>query len=130
MIKAVAPKTDMVWAPNAGNGYPWDTNNGLTASNLALLDTNHYGVVDAGDDPYSPYYPGDDYVDWIGASNYHFGTSFPYLDNSIPRPGEFEDNINSYNLYQTYAAKKNKPFMIAETGAAWHSASLDPGPGT
>ena len=111
----------MVWAPNAGNGYPWSVHRGmLTPEDFLLLDTNKNGFIDGGDDPYEPYWPGDEYVDWVGASNYHFGSAYPYTDNVIPRPGDFESNINSYNLYDTFSAKKNKPFMIAETGAAWH----------
>lgn len=34
------------------------------------LDTNRNGQLDGGDDPYSPWYPGDDLVDWIGISLY------------------------------------------------------------
>ena len=53
------------------------------------MDTNKNGVVDTGDgklaevlffskpyfiaDPYGPYYPGDEWVDWVGMSIYHFG---------------------------------------------------------
>lgn len=37
------------------------------------LDTNGDRVIDMRDDMYSPYYPGDDVVDWVGMSLYHFG---------------------------------------------------------
>ena len=40
----------------------------LSAADQTLLDTNNNGVLDAGDDAFSPYYPGDDVVDWIGLS--------------------------------------------------------------
>lgn len=40
----------------------------LSVADQTLLDTNNNGVLDAGDDAFSPYYPGDDVVDWIGLS--------------------------------------------------------------
>jgi len=40
----------------------------LSAADQTLLDTNNNGVLDAGDDAFSPYYPGDELVDWIGLS--------------------------------------------------------------
>ncbi|KAI9136382.1 glycoside hydrolase superfamily, partial [Paraphysoderma sedebokerense] len=43
---------------------------------------------------YSTYYPGDSYIDWVGLSYYHFGATWP---------------------------PKNKPFVIAETGAPAYS---------
>jgi hypothetical protein len=46
------------------------------------------------DDPYSPYYPGDEYVDWVGASLYIYGTRHPWSDNIIAPPGKFEEILN------------------------------------
>lgn len=72
LVKAVAPETVMVWAPNTPQGYPYGQNGNaytsLSAADQALLDTNQNGQLDAGDDPFGPYYPGDDVVDWIGLS--------------------------------------------------------------
>ena len=72
IIKAIAPETIMVWAPNTPQGYPYGQQytayGALSAANQALLDTNGNGELDAGDDAFSPYYPGDDLVDWIGLS--------------------------------------------------------------
>ena len=113
--------TDMVWAPNAGNGWPWGVQRSqIPPRDFELMDTNRNGILDSGDDPYAPFWPGDEYVDWIGASNYHFGTTPPYYENTLPYLGEFEANINAYDLYQRYGPGKNKPFLIAETGAAFH----------
>ena len=72
------------------------------------------------DDAYSPYYPGDEYVDWIGASIYTYGTRFPWSDNSVATPGKFLASLNDRNFYQTYAAAKNKSFAISETAASFH----------
>lgn len=72
LVKSVAPETIMVWAPNTPQGYPYGQQgaqyNALSAVDKALLDTNNNGQLDAGDDALSPYYPGDDVVDWIGLS--------------------------------------------------------------
>ena len=70
IIKAVAPDTVLVWAPNTGYGYPFGmslSHAKLSADRLAL-DTNGDGKLSSKDDPYAPYYPGDDLVDWIGNS--------------------------------------------------------------
>jgi hypothetical protein len=41
-------------------------------------------------DPYTPYYPGDAYVDWVGLSIYHYGGWYHWRQNLPPAPGEFE----------------------------------------
>jgi len=41
-----------------------------SVADQTALDTNNNGQLDGGDDPYSPWYPGDDQVDWIGISLY------------------------------------------------------------
>ncbi|KAH8914567.1 glycoside hydrolase family 26 protein, partial [Atractiella rhizophila] len=69
VLKAKVPDVIMVWAPNTGQGYPYDTDTSdITAADLTVLDTNQNGQLDDGDDPYSPYFPGEDYVDWAGLS--------------------------------------------------------------
>jgi hypothetical protein len=42
------------------------------------------------------------------------------IDNSVSPDHEYETNINSYALYNTYAASKNKPFILSETGSPLH----------
>ncbi len=37
-----------------------------------MLDTNGDGKLDMSDDMYTPYYPGDEWVDWVGMSIFHF----------------------------------------------------------
>jgi hypothetical protein len=62
--------TAMVWAPNVGSGYPFTSSeyNYVTPKpgsvDFNSLDTNRDGVLNNNDDPYLPYYPGDQYVDW------------------------------------------------------------------
>ena len=56
-----------VWAPMAGDGYPYGQDSNYI-NKFPMLDTNKDGVFNTLDDPYSPYYPGDQYVDWVGFS--------------------------------------------------------------
>lgn len=111
IIKATAPLTMLCWAPNAGNGWPYGVDlSYFNDQDRPLVDTNGNGRLDAGDDPYAAFYPGDEYVDWIGTSNYHFGSVPPYTDNFMPYPGQFEENLNYIpgDLYHAYCALKNK----------------------
>lgn len=121
-----------VWAPNFGQGYPFSGNlfppPDAGSDDFKALDTNHDGVVDDKDDPYSPYYPGDDFVDWVGISVYYFGPSWPWIENVAPKAGSFEEKLTYFDFYNTYAVKANKPLMIAETAAAFHTDSPG-GPG-
>jgi beta-mannanase len=63
---------EYVWSPASGEGYPFAPGKySAKAFESAFdidLDHNRDGVYDDDDDPYSPYYPGDEFVDWIGIS--------------------------------------------------------------
>ncbi|RKO90386.1 hypothetical protein BDK51DRAFT_21733, partial [Blyttiomyces helicus] len=72
---AVRSQYALVWGPNVGNGVGYDgyyanPNNtvNMTQENFNSLDTNNDGHIGLDDNPYAPYYPGDDYVDWVGLS--------------------------------------------------------------
>lgn len=139
-------KTAMIWAPSVGFGYPYTGGqysvNKTTDPNFPLLDTNRDGAFDKNDDPYASFYPGDEYVDWVGLSTYYFGPKFPWIDNALPSKDQFVNILtgaNGYggsNFYKTYSEKAGKPFFITEGGAAYHlyflankTAILTPGPG-
>ncbi|KAI9095590.1 glycoside hydrolase superfamily [Phlyctochytrium arcticum] len=138
-IHAQTNVTAMLWSPNVGSQYPYtagaDAQSPWQASgpeNIALLDTNRNGVVDAGDDPYTPYYPGDEYVDWVGLSLYYYQDNAP---NKVPGPTFFEDyftgnNLLAYgaaptvdpvsrNFYQNFAVNRKKPVALSESGAGY-----------
>ncbi|TNY18137.1 glycoside hydrolase superfamily [Rhodotorula diobovata] len=138
IVKAVAPKTIMVWAPNTPQGYPYGQQytqySALSAANQALLDTNGNGELDAGDDAFSPYYPGDDLVDWIGLSIYYKGVPSD-VQNTLQPDGycasiitgtDPSDNSVITNWYTNYCANKpEKACMFAEAGAAYHTNHTD-----
>ncbi|KAJ3087288.1 hypothetical protein HK102_011435, partial [Quaeritorhiza haematococci] len=91
---------------------PW----GISARNtsgadLQLLDTNRDGNITAADDPYSPYYPGDEWVDWVGLTLYHKPSN-----NSVAEPNLL---LQVNGFYSRFAEEKKKPFMISESGAAF-----------
>lgn len=69
------------------------------------------GVIDNADDPYLPYYPGDQYVDWVGLSLYNYG-------QGIADPDAISNFITfgTYvRLYGKFAREKNKSFILSET---------------
>ncbi|KAJ3152702.1 hypothetical protein HK101_001797 [Irineochytrium annulatum] len=158
-LGANAANVAFVWAPNSGNGYPYP--GGLTYPNITVnpgdqarintMDTNGDGLLTVLDDPYIPYYPGDEYVDWVGLSMYHYGIQWPWVDNAIPTTDEFEGLLNgktkpeygTFPFYDAFCSSAppqfnyptpnmvysagSKPFIVAETGATYHYAWSDAG---
>lgn len=120
-----------------GGGYPY----GYPQSNPAFprandvdpvkradferMDTNNDRVISNLDDPYLPYYPGDQYVDWVGISLYNTresgGQTYPSQATSITAilDGAGPDSFN--NFYDRFSKVARKPFCLSETGAAWQS---------
>ncbi|KAJ3415219.1 hypothetical protein HDV05_005359 [Chytridiales sp. JEL 0842] len=144
IVNAIRAKTNRVsfmWSPNAGNNYPFGAP--LTGYELAALDTNGDGRLDNNDDPYTPYWPGAEYVDWIGVSLYWKGfiaDGFPQTQNKLA-PSDFmeqmiiggpEGSNPRFKLYD-FCTTYNKPMLMAEGGSAFHESlnnqPLPPGPG-
>jgi hypothetical protein len=90
IMKEEAPNVAMVWAPN---NIP---NNPLNAP-----------------DDINAYYPGDEYVDWVGIDFYCVYVS----ENGTPEREDPREKLKV--VYNTYAAKK--PVMICEWAAASYS---------
>jgi hypothetical protein len=137
-----APASAMIWAPNEGSGYPF-TGGPFAAQPgsdaFAALDTNADGKVDGQDDPYAPYYPGDEAVDWVGMSLYHWGNAYPWGENELPPSAKFAALLTGEpivehaqsgsvpDFYATYAEGHDKPLAIIETAALFDpSASEGP----
>lgn len=128
-IKAIAPQTAIVWAPNTGQGYPYSMPAPSNATEAAALDTSGDGNYGTGDDPFAPFYPGDDYVDWIGLSVYYKGPNNQNINVAQPA-GYCYGAMQNYNpntgtnspspWYNTYCNKAGKACMFAESGAAYH----------
>ena len=126
-IHAGAPAAAMVWAPNEGSGYPFAGGaHGPSAGSAdeAALDTDGDGVLTHADDPYGPYWPGDDAVDWVGMSLYFWGLEYPWGENEVPPEGEFTRLLTGGgagipDFYATYADGHDKPMAIIETGVLY-----------
>ena len=87
-----APGSAMMWAPNYGGGYPfaggeYEAKPGT--AEFVALDTNGDGTLTMDDAAYAPYYPGDDAVDWVGMSLYHWGAAYPWGENELTEPNKF-----------------------------------------
>ncbi len=127
-----APGSAMMWAPNYGGGYPFaggaqESRPG--AAGFAALDTTGDGALTALDDPYAPYYPGDDAVDWVGMSLYHWGSAYPWGESEMPEEGKFAAQLTGTydgdngdesmlpDFYADYGVGHGKPVAIPETAA-------------
>ncbi|KAI9205030.1 glycoside hydrolase superfamily [Polychytrium aggregatum] len=149
IVHPLAPQVAWVWSPNAANGYPFgnSTQTPLKGTqDFTDMDTNNDGQLTDDDDPYTPFYPGDQYVDWVGISLYHYGYKWPWVTNDIPVPGKFEGILSGgasgkapgdsapyakFNFYEMFsgsgagavpkpATAGGKPLMISETAATYH----------
>lgn len=126
----------MVWSPNIAYGYPYiasgfdDLNprpnhpDPIRAENFEALDTNNDGRLTDTDDAYSPYYPGDEFVDWVGVSVYNTGRDSRTRQTTPANPNIVAAYISSasdtlFDFYGRYSAAKGKPFMLSETGSAF-----------
>lgn len=132
--------SEMVWAPVYGSGYPYrrpDRTQGalqdIIKSERGRLDTNNNGNLDAGDDSYQPYYPGDEWVDWVGLSMYRLGQSQGVNRNGTSPPTEFRQRLDEQwgygsrgggtSFYARYAVGHDRP-MVVET-AAFYNRSFE-----
>ena len=145
-----------IWSPNSGNGYPFAGGHAYMIQpnhpDYPLLDSSRNGALGNEDDPYTPFYPGDEWVDWVGFSIYHYGPIYPWEQNTVPEPNKVEAILTGqgqygpFNLYRMFSGdgqgavpgpmtKGNKPFFISETGSTYHLAVTnrttppEPGPG-
>lgn len=131
-VREHAPGSVMMWAPNYGGGYPFVGGANSAQPGTAdaqALDTDADGAVTPADDPYAPYYPGDEYVDWVGMSLYHWGSTHPWGENELPEAGKFAAQLTGTyrgldgdetavpDFYGEYGAGRGKPLAIPETAA-------------
>ncbi|PRY36598.1 glycosyl hydrolase family 26 [Geodermatophilus tzadiensis] len=137
-VHAEAPGSATMWAPNYGGGYPFAGGRYEAVAgsgDAAVLDTDGDGGVTAADDPYAPYWPGDDAVDWVGMSLYHWGSAHPWGENEVPEPGKFVaqltgeyvglagDDRGLPDFHGTYGVQHGKPVAVPETAALYAPGS-------
>jgi hypothetical protein len=123
----------MVWAPSPGYDYPnigQPIEQPIDPDVLAALNVPGNNIVGPEDDPYEPFYPGDEYVDWVGLSTNwapDLGTGNPnarvgpppagYFVGCIDGNQDFLNQMNSLatfdqNFYARFAEGKNKPMIL------------------
>lgn len=132
-VHATTEHAAMVWSPAYGAGYPFGKSYGAVDPSgdreVAQLDTDGNGAVDADDDPYGPYFPGERAVDWVGLSLYHFGLDQEFGRNTVPVAGELEQRLDErwgyaddtarVPFYDRFAEPRGTPFLM-ETGALFN----------
>ncbi|KAI8903567.1 glycoside hydrolase superfamily, partial [Gorgonomyces haynaldii] len=74
LVRNVTNNTAMVWSPASGLGYPFESQIPRNDTRFVFLDTNGDGTLSEVDDPFTPYYPGDQYVDWVGLVSLYTGS--------------------------------------------------------
>jgi Glycosyl hydrolase family 26 len=142
ILRARTKRATILWGPNVGTGYPYNEGQyeyNCTARPLdcKLLDTNRDGKVDQADDMFSPYWPGDAFVDWVGTSLYWWGSRWPFGENEIPTPNNFANILNGKqkqddsdlyvpDFYGTYSKNKNMAMMITETSSFYNLCDQKP----
>jgi hypothetical protein len=84
------------------------------APNVAMV----WSVAVSPQSTIAKFYPGDEYVDWVGMSVYNV----VYHNNDIRQRADHEDPMELVRfVYQTYAAKK--PIMISEYGVSHYTVT-------
>ncbi|NYG55744.1 OpgC domain-containing protein [Nocardioides perillae] len=127
-----AERVASVWAPADGAGYPFGAAYGQVdgaaqdgAATDPALDTTGDGELTAGDDPYGPYYPGDDVVDWVGLSSSWFGPDGSFGDDVVPPDGTLAARLaapvpagdgRASGFVERYAVPGERPLLL-RTGA-------------
>ncbi|WKN50263.1 OpgC domain-containing protein [Nocardioides sp. Arc9.136] len=109
---AVHDATDhaaMVWSPVYGAGYPFGAAYGDVdpdrVADVRSLDTDGDQQLDGRDDPYAPYWPGADAVDWVGLTLYHFGVDRGRVDNDLdPAEGGETGDLESSEGFEVDVA--------------------------
>ena len=66
------------------------------------------------------YYPGDTYVDWVGADHYDYGNLSSATDTPFPVSNYLDPHYN-------FALAHNKPFFLAEWAIRHSGSMLTPG---
>ncbi|NQX03389.1 OpgC domain-containing protein [Rathayibacter sp. VKM Ac-2856] len=122
------PDAVVVWSPTAGGAYPFAP---AAPADSAALDTDGDGLLGPGDDPYRPYYPGDDVVDRVGLAAYHDPSGGGAPRNALPGAGELAAALSGpggagdLDFYGEYAEATGTPLLL-ETAAFYSPGAGGP----
>ncbi|KAL7754308.1 hypothetical protein RI367_000289 [Sorochytrium milnesiophthora] len=132
-VTSVTSMTQFIWAPNDAKGYPFGVSDPRMPAHgtpeFAALDDNNNGVFGPGDGGYAPFFPGVEYVDWIGLSLFWYGVSWPFGFNIAPKRDEVVQRLASF--YQWLGTLSHKPpLAVIETSAPYYLRDAGHGPTT
>ncbi|KAJ3108821.1 hypothetical protein HDU97_010093 [Phlyctochytrium planicorne] len=105
----------------------------MPASTYPSLDTDGSGQIDKNDDPYTPYFPGESVVDWLGCEYYYASptNTLPALafGDLILAGNPSENGGRGWSVYRasTESTFGKKPFMVVGTGVGYN-LSLEQNP--
>ena len=130
MVRSRTSMTAMLWNPNHDHGYPFGINFETNpraprrgSENFRLLDTNNDGYIDGRDDPFMAYYPGSEYVDWVGLSLYSYNYEPDAVGNVQAAPSDsryIAELINGKNrFYSRFSENPGKPMALGESSVAY-----------
>ena len=141
VVHAEAEAAWTVWAPAYGAGYPYggaidgvrlgSVTSASDARDAKRLDTDGSGDLAPGDDPYGPYYPGDEAVDWVGLTMLRYGVSQRFGANVQPGSDELAARLDEdfgygapgtrTSFYDRFADSRDQPMLLV-TGALYNPA--------
>lgn len=124
-VRDELPSAAVVWSPVQGDSYPFSESR---TDAPAALDTDGDGTLGPADDPYGPYYPGEDVVDWVGLAAYHDPSGGGRPVNALPEDGELDaalDGGGDLDFYTRFAERPGTPMML-ETAAFWSPGAGGP----
>ena len=103
-VKQHTCRSAMVWETANGAFYPYNGGryqclSNTVCSDFSVLDTNGDDKLDMNDDMYTPYYPGDDSVDWVAQSIFHYGNTSPWGANAVPEGLTFYRKVRDCRLW-------------------------------
>jgi len=127
VLHTESPKTGMIWSPINGLGYPFSSGQyacGKENPEFKLLDTNYDDKLCQNDDMYTPFYPGDDVVDWVGMGILHLGPEHALGNNALPgidlADGILRGEYSIPSFYDLFCRKRNaKPLVITALSALY-----------
>ncbi|KAI8615722.1 glycoside hydrolase superfamily [Chytriomyces sp. MP71] len=106
-----------------------------TAPQVAMVWSPNYNGVN-GQNPFDPYWPGPEFVDWIGISLYWkgFAVDWPWGVNKLAPSsytagvltGTGGESAAGVSIYDQFAVKYGKPLVISETGAGFVFGAFNP----
>lgn len=112
------PGLRLVWMPAQGTDYPFRSAAQAAAVDPGVrtaMDTDGDGALTGADDPYQPYYPGDDVVDWAALSLTWGNPDDTVSPNVAPAAGAFASAVTAadgFGFLDRYVSGPEHPLLV------------------